>query len=261
MKTRTGKSHARSAVAASFADVENEKLERLSIAEQVAKRLLELIRSGNLRPGDRIPSERDLAGMMDVSQPSVREALRGLQILGVIRWERGGQCYVSPLDVADMLGPLQFLVPLNTNNVETLYQARVFIEAGIGRMAATRITEEAIDRLRKLTQVHAGLTDDAIGFRVSDLEFHQIILDACANPFLDKIANSLYVLGMEYRRVASETPGVIEQSVRDHEAIVNALAAHDPERTAAAMEEHMRNVDRSTREAMMRMGSNLETDG
>lgn len=236
-----------------FSDVEQEPDERVSVAEQVARRLLELVRSGNLRPGEQLPSERDLAAMMGVSQPTVREALRGLKILGVIRWARGGGSYVSSLELADMLTPLQFLVGLNPGNVETLYQARVFIDGGIGRMAATRITDEAVERLRKVVAIQSGLTGDPIGFRVSDLEFHQIILDACGNPFLDRIANSLYALGMEYRRVASETPGVIEQSVRDHLAIIEGLAARDPDQTGAAMEEHMRNIDRSTREAMMRL--------
>ncbi|HEY0920924.1 FadR/GntR family transcriptional regulator [Devosia sp.] len=238
-----------------FLAMEQDPARNVSVAEQVARRLLELIRSGNLRPGDQLPSEKDLATMMDVSQPSVREALRGLQILGIIRWERGGHSFVSSLEVAEMLSLLQSLVPLNADNVETLYQARVFIDGGIGRMAAPRISDEAVGRLRKLVAVQATLADDPIGFRVSDLEFHQIILDACANPFLDRIANSLYGLGMEYRRVASETPGVITQSVRDHEAIVEALAAHDPDRTAAAMEQHMKNVDRSTREAMLRLAT------
>lgn len=238
-----------------FLSIEQEPMERVSVAEQVARRLLELIRSGNLRPGEQLPSERDLAAMMDVSQPSVREALRGLQILGVIRWTRRGTSYVSSLEIAEMLAPLQFLVTLNADNVETLYQARVFIDGGIGRMAATRISDEAVKRLRKVVAIQATLTGDPIGFRVSDLEFHKIILDACANPFLDRIASSLYALGMEYRRVASETPGVIEQSVRDHLAIIEGLAARDPVRTGAAMEEHMRNVDRSTREAMTRLAA------
>lgn len=241
--------------ASAFTSVEPEPDERLSVAEQVARRLIELIRSGNLRPGEQLPSERELSAMMDVSQPTIREALRGLQILGVIRWTRGGTSYVSSLDLTDMLAPLQFLVPLNANNVETLYQARVLIDGGIGRMAATLITDDAVARLREIVKLQKGLVGNAVGFRVSDLEFHQIILDACANPFLDRIANSLYTLGMEYRRVASETPGVIAQSVRDHAAIVDGLAAHDPDMTGAAMEEHMRNVDRTTREAMMRLAS------
>jgi len=239
--------------AGAFAAIAPEPNERVSVAEQVAKRLLELIRSGNLRPGERLPSERDLATMMDVSQPSVREALRGLQILGVVRLVYGGNAYVTSLDVAELLAPMQFLVTLNLDNIETLYQARVFVDGGIARMAAPRIADEAIERLRHLAAVQAALVDDPVGFRVSDLEFHQIILDACGNPFLDRIARSLYALGMEYRRVASETPGVIEQSVRDHLAIIEGLAAHDPERAAAAMEAHMGNVDRSTRAAMARL--------
>ncbi|WP_274631119.1 FadR/GntR family transcriptional regulator [Arvimicrobium flavum] len=244
-----------------FTSVEQEPDERLSVAEQVARRLLELIQSGNLRPGEQLPSERELAAMLAVSQPTVREALRGLQILGAIRWTRSGTCYVSSLELSGMLAPLQFLVPLNENNVETLYQARVLIDGGIGRMAARLISDGAIKRLRELVTIQEGLANNPAGFRVSDLEFHQIILDACGNPFLDRIANSLYTLGMEYRRVASETPGVIAQSVRDHAAIVDGLSARDPDMTGAAMEEHMRNVDRTTRAAMMQLASSGKLDG
>lgn len=236
-----------------FAARPREPIERVPIAEQVAKRLLELVRSGNLRPGELLPQEKNLAVMMGVSQPSVREALRGLQILGVIRRERGGKCFVSSLDVSELLSPLQYLVPLNAENVDTLFEARLFIDGGLARMAARRIGEEAAERLRRLVAAQAMLTGDPIGFRVSDLEFHQIILDACANPFLGRVANSLYALGMEYRRIATEMPGVIAQSVRDHQAILEGLAAHDPEWAGAAMEEHVRNVDRSTREAMGRL--------
>jgi DNA-binding FadR family transcriptional regulator len=228
---------------------------RRPLPEQVARRLLELIRSGNLRPGDRLPAERDLAAMFAVSVPSVREALRALAILGVLQRERGGAVRVSSLALKELFAPLQLLLPLNADNIDTHYRARVFVDGGIGRMAAQSITPEALARLRHLLELQATLLEDPVGFRVADLEFHQIVLDACANPFLDQIGRALYELGMEYRRIASETPGVIAQSLRDHAAIVEALEARDPERSGLAMEAHVRNVDRSTREAMRRPGT------
>jgi GntR family transcriptional regulator, transcriptional repressor for pyruvate dehydrogenase complex len=75
-------------------------------------------------------------------------------------------------------------------------------------------------------------------------------MEAAGNPFLTRVSASLYVLGMEYRRIASETPGVLRQSLADHEQIVAALAARDPEAAANALETHLRNVQRSTVAAM-----------
>jgi GntR family transcriptional repressor for pyruvate dehydrogenase complex len=225
-------------------------VERNSVADQVAKKILDLVRTGNLKPGDQLPPERDLAQMLQVSRPSLREAMRGLQILGVVRSRQGGGAYISSLDAADLLGPLQFLITLNTQNVHALYESRVLIDGGIGRMAAVNISAADLERLRAIVGVQRGLVSDPLGFRVSDLEFHRTIMEASRNPFLVRVSHSLYVLGMEYRRMASEKPGVLTQSLRDHEAIVAALSARDPDAAETAMVQHMRNVHRSTLDAM-----------
>lgn len=225
-------------------------VERNSLADQVAKKLLDLVRTGNLKPGDQLPPERDLAQMLQVSRPSVREAMRGLQILGVVKTRQGGGAYISSLDAADLLGPLQFLITLNAQNVDALYESRVLVDGGIARMAAERLTDDDIARLRAIVDVQRDLIEDPLGFRVSDTEFHRTIMEATGNPFLVRVSHSLYVLGMEYRRMASETPGVIQQSLNDHAAIVAAFVTRDPDRAAAAMETHMRNVHLSTRAAM-----------
>ncbi len=228
-------------------------IERNSVAEQVAKRLLELVRTRNLKPGDMLPTERDLAAMLQVSRPSVREAVRGLQILGVLRARQGSGVFVSSLEAADMLAPWQFLITLNKENVDALYEARVLIDGGIVRMAAERISAENIARLKQMLIVQKDLTGDPLGFRVSDLEFHRTIMEATGNPFLVHTSGSLYILGMEYRRMASETPGVLTQSLVDHRAIVAALEARDPQAAAKAAERHISNVHRSTIDAMARM--------
>jgi GntR family transcriptional regulator, transcriptional repressor for pyruvate dehydrogenase complex len=225
-------------------------VERNSLADQVAKKLLDLVRTGNLKPGDQLPTERDLAQMLQVSRPSVREAMRGLQILGVVKTRQGGGAYISSLDAADLLGPLQFLITLNAQNVNALYESRVLIDGGIARMAAERLSIVDIDRLQGMVEVQRGLLNDPLGFRVSDTEFHRTIAESTGNPFLIRVSHSLYVLGMEYRRMASETPGVLQQSLADHRTIMAAFVARDPDAAQAAMEVHMRNVHTSTREAM-----------
>lgn len=225
-------------------------VERHSVADQVAKKVLDLVRTGNLKPGDQLPTERDLSQMLQVSRPSVREALRGLQILGVVKTRQGGGAYISSLDADDLLGPLQFLITLNEDNVAGLYEARVMVDGRVARLAAERLADADIDRLLAMVKVQEGLVDDPIGFRVSDLEFHRTIMDSTQNPFLIRVSYSLYVLGIEYRRIASMVPGVLRQSQADHAAIAAALADRDADRAERATETHMRNVYLSTREAM-----------
>jgi DNA-binding FadR family transcriptional regulator len=92
-----------------------------SVAERVAGRLLELVRTKSLKPGDLLPTERELSATMQVSRPTVREAVRGLQILGVLKVRHG--ISVSSLDASDLLGPRQFLITRNTSNVHAPYKA------------------------------------------------------------------------------------------------------------------------------------------
>lgn len=227
-------------------------IERGSLAERVANRLLDLVRTRNLKPGDMLPPERELALLMQVSRPSVREAVRGLQLLGVLKARQGSGVFVSSLEVDDLLAPLQMVLTLNAENAPALHEARMLIDGEIARLAAVSLAGPELHRLREMLEVQRGLLADPIGFRVSDTEFHRTIADATCNPFLQRISLSLYVLGMEFRHVAATIPGVLARSLADHEAIVAALAARDPEAAAAAMRTHMQSIHLSTLAAMER---------
>ena len=125
---------------------------RTSVAESVAQRILAMIESGSLKPGDQLPTERDLAASLQVSRPSVREAMRGLSILGVVKTRQGGGAYVSALDAATLLEPLQFFISLDNCTVDALYDARLLVETGIARRAAVRMTNDALGRLQALIE-------------------------------------------------------------------------------------------------------------
>ncbi len=213
------------------------------------------MRSGNLKAGDVLPSENDLAGALQVSRPVVREALRGLAIMGVVESRQGGRCYVTDLAVSRLLAPLQFVISLDESNVGALYQARLIIEVGLIKLGAPLVDDGTLARLREMVKTGYGLTKDPVGFRVLDLEFHETIMKIAGNPFMDLVARSLYELGMEYRRVASETAGVLDRSAAEHEAIVDALASRDPDAAAEAMQAHLESINRTTHDAMQRIGS------
>ena len=221
-------------------------------AERVADQLKELIRSGNLKAGDVLPSENELASALHVSRPVVREALRGLQILGLVETRQGGRCSVTDLDIARLMQPFDFVMGLTEANVDKLFEARVAVEGGLVRLGAPLVREEDLADLRGMVEAGHTLVSDPVGFRVLDLEFHHRLMRLAENPFLETAARSLYTLGMDYRRVASETPGVIERSAAEHADIVETLATRDPDRAAEAMRRHLESINQTTVAAMAR---------
>lgn len=217
-------------------------IRREVVSEQVAQRLLSLIQSGNLKPGQQLPPERELAVTLEVSRPSLREALRALSLLGVVRIRPGGGAFVSALDPESLLAPIHFFVSLDSGNLESLFDARILIESGIVRLAATRITKAALETLKSCVEHEADELLDVERFIASDELFHKTIFAAVDNPFLIKIATSLHILGHASRNVTGHIPGVVEQSLADHRRILAALVSRDGAKAAAAMEAHLRNV-------------------
>ncbi len=230
-----------------FPRVEFEKpIVRESVAEMVARRVLDMVTSGVLKAGDQLPPERELAEMLSVSRPSVREAIRGLSILGVVRSRQGGGAYISKLDADALLGPIQFFLSLEDVNIRELYDARSLIESDVARRAAVNISDEALIKLETILAEQENLLNDVIGFRSSDFRFHKTIWIGSGNAFLKRIGESLNVMGLEFRKRASENTAVLARSYQDHKNLFQALKARDPEMAAKAAEKHMQNVYNST---------------
>ena len=222
-------------------------LEREPVSEQVVAQLLGMVKAGNLKSGDRLPPERDLAQSFGVSRPTIREAVRALAVLGVLTTRQGGGIYVSNLRAETLLSPLQFFLSLEETSVDALYDARQLIEGGIAFRAALAATAADVQYLHDLIARQKDAIQDPQAYRKLDIAFHERIHGLAANPFLSRAASSLNTLGLEFRTVASESPRVIEQSLLDHAAIAAALAANDPVTAEAAMRRHMQNVLESTR--------------
>jgi DNA-binding FadR family transcriptional regulator len=224
----------------------DEPIVRESVAEAVARRILDMVTSRALKPGDQLPPERDLAESLGVSRPSVREAIRGLSILGVVRSRQGGGAYISALDAESLLGPIRFFLTLEDVNIGELYDARSLIESDVARRAAVNMDDATLARLGAHLEAQKATLSDARAFRLSDFQFHEMIWTGSGNAFLQRIGESLNSLGLEFRKRASETSGVLVQSYEDHQRLYAALSARDPEAAAKAAELHMHNVYQST---------------
>jgi GntR family transcriptional repressor for pyruvate dehydrogenase complex len=233
--------------------VRMERIGKKAVGQQVVSRVLELIRTGSLRAGDRLPPERELIEIFGISRPSLREALRALSTLGVVRSLHGGGAYVSDLDARTLLAPLDFYISLTKANFAEAFDSRRVIEIEIVRRAAVKATRGDIADLRGIVEAHETVQDDPVGFRILDTRFHERISTIAGNAVLQRIAYGLYNLGLDFQnfdRRARSDPGLIAQSTADHAEIAAAIIAHNPDRAAEAMSQHIHNIEVSTQRVL-----------
>lgn len=220
------------------------------VAQSVVNRILDLIRTGMLRAGDRLPSERELIEILNISRPSLREALRALSMLGVIDTRHGGGAFVTDLEARTLLRPLDFFLSLSPSNLSDAFESRRIVELEIVRKAAVQGTQADIDDLNGMIAAHEKVLEDPVGFRILDSRFHARLSAAAGNVVLERIAYGLYNMGLDIRRVATGNLANIRQSFGDHIRIVAAITARDGERAAVEMGIHLDHIEESTRRAM-----------
>ena len=224
---------------------------RDSLSEQIAARLLSLIREKKLHPGDRLPPERELAAMMEVSRPSLREALRALSIMNFIEIRQGDGSYVSTLRPAELLVEHMDLVfALEDTTYLELFEARKSLEVGIVALAAQRITPEEILELQECLQEARANVENKAAFLQADVKLHGLITKAARNMLLSSFMEAIGRLGDASRHRTVELPGVPDQTLEDHQAIVGALENHDPEAARRAMLAHLNNVQKKLKQVV-----------
>jgi GntR family transcriptional repressor for pyruvate dehydrogenase complex len=227
---------------------EVQPIRREGVSNIVIEQLLGFVAAGQLAPGDKLPSERQLAETFGVSRPTIREAMRALNALGVVDIRHGGGVFVTGLSAADLLQPLTFFLTLEDVTVEKLYAARRLIEGEIAALAALNAGEGDIAWLEQSLADQKDTLHDPGRYRAVDTDFHRRLAEMADNPFLARAAQSMNILGLEFRKTASESQDVLAGSVRDHKAIVAAIRAGDGPAARAAMERHMDFVLHTTRE-------------
>lgn len=220
------------------------------LPERIAARLVSLIRERRLRPGDRLPPERELAAAMHVSRASLREALRGLAMINVIEIRHGSGTYVSSLESDLLVEHLDFVFTLNDTTFTEALEARQMLEPELAAAAARNATDEELAQLREWLGAAASGVDDPDEFLQADLALHQLITEAAHNQILARFMASLTRLGMASRTRTSRLPGVRQASLEGHSRIVAALLRRDAAAAAEAMRCHLEIVHTSLRDSM-----------
>lgn len=219
-------------------------------SDLLVEQILGFVKAGRLKPGDRLPSERDLAERFGVSRPTVREAMRALSVLGILEIRHGGGAFVTALQATDLLKPLNFFLSLSEVSIEKLYEARTFIEGEICALAATRSDDALCDELEAMIGEQVAVMDKVDAYLAIDSRFHERLAEVSGNPFLARAAQSLNVLGIEFRRASAETGNAQSRSIEDHRSILKALRDSDAGAARAAMQAHMQQVYTTTRKAL-----------
>ncbi|MFF9486260.1 FadR/GntR family transcriptional regulator [Streptomyces sp. NPDC014676] len=215
-----------------------------TVTQRAIERITAMIREGELEPGERLPTERELAVRLGISRSSMREAIRALTVLGVVEARHGSGIYVTRLEAGDLLETFGVVADLSRGRqLVELLEVRRVLESHATALAAARITPDRLAEVGKhLAAMNA--TDDPEEILAHDLAFHREIAAAAGNGTTAAILESLSSRTFRARvRRGYQEEGAFARTRREHAAIHRALAARDPEAARAAAAAHVGAVE------------------
>ncbi|MEM8525568.1 MAG: FadR/GntR family transcriptional regulator [Bacteroidota bacterium] len=211
--------------------------------DKIIRQIKELITSGQLKAGDRLPPERKLAEKLGVGRTSVRDAIRKLEFYGILKTLPQSGTIVAGMGITALEGLITDVLKVEDSGFAALVETRVILETQSARLAAMRRTEQDIENIKQALVAHENRVKEGAQAVEEDLLFHLKISEASKNPVLKSlmliitpdIINSFIQLDVcKARR--------IHQSLEEHQNIFDHIIAQKPEEAAAAMKEHLSDV-------------------
>ncbi|MBU8915995.1 FadR/GntR family transcriptional regulator [Neobacillus sp. 114] len=194
---------------------------RNTLSKQVEENITQLLISGQMKPGDKLPTEMELMEILNVSRPVLREALSSLESLGIItRKTREGTFFNNKVSSH----PFSVMLALASDNLQAMIEARMALELGLITIAAEKICDEDLERLKQTIDVIESSKDN--NYWEADLEFHRIIALSANNPVVEGLIDSLIVTLIKTNSIVKVRER--ERTLNHHIAIYNALAKRDP---------------------------------
>ncbi len=210
-------------------------------SEEVVTRFREMIQRGELRPGDRLPPERDLAKLLGVSRPTLRAGIRSLAAVGIIQSRQGAGTFVVDAEGPPSLdsSPLRMMAALHGFTTAEMFEARLSIEMAIAGLAAERATGDQMASMsEELTGMYASL-DDPEQYLVHDMRFHQMVAAASGNRILTALMNMVATILFDVRSKTVKRARDLKESAEMHRAIYRAIRDRNPEASRLAMRDHL----------------------
>lgn len=217
-------------------------IRRRKLHELVSEKLEEMIRSGELRPGDRLPAERDIMAAYGIGRPAVREALLALQGKGLIITESGRRARVTSPTADRVFANLDSAIGMmisKSEDLKNLFDARMFIEAAMARRAAIVIDGTRLDQLREALAENQKAIGDREAFMRTDIEFHHVLFSVSENPVFDAVHTAVVNWLMERWSKIERTEATEHLAYQGHVQIANTIIKRDPDAAEKAMNKHL----------------------
>jgi GntR family transcriptional repressor for pyruvate dehydrogenase complex len=220
------------------------------VPQSVAREIQTMIHAGTLKPGEKIPSQREFSLKFGISRASLREALLTLETLGLLKTEAGRGTFVTvPSDGAGSPGghmaPWRYS---DSYSVFDVFQTRILMEGEIARLSAGRLTELQLEKMERATRTmeECWATQDLLANVEADLVFHATIVSACSNAMLKALYQTVRDQVTETQRqpIPITDPERMRDSIAEHRKIIAALRANDGTTARLEMENHIRNTAR-----------------
>ncbi|HMF63462.1 MAG TPA: FadR/GntR family transcriptional regulator [Edaphobacter sp.] len=220
-------------------EVDGDATTHSQLTMQVVDYVRSLIATGEVRPGDRLPPERELARKLKISRSSLRAGIGFLSAMGVLKSRHGAGTFVSSgppaLDSSSLsvLGALHGFLPWQ------MFEARLVLEANIAALAAERATDEHIAELaEEVAEMYAALTDPQ-EYLIHDVRFHRTIARAAGNPILGTLMETITANLYEHRSKTVQNALDLKESAEMHREIYRAIRSHNPAQARHTMEQHL----------------------
>jgi GntR family transcriptional repressor for pyruvate dehydrogenase complex len=211
--------------------------------EQVADQIHQLIARGTLKPDDRLPAERELAQQFGVSRSSLRDAIRTLEVMGVVESRHGAGTVVRDLTTDSLVVPLSNVLLRKREMVAELLDVRRIIEPALAARAAVRASEQQIRELHEILRRQREKIRRGEECIEEDSAFHYAITIAANNAVVIKVMDVLMDLLRESRSRALQVPGRVERSYAGHRRILRAIEKRDPDGAEKAVKQHLSEIE------------------
>lgn len=223
----------------------------MAVTDEAITKIKDMIISGELSAGDRLPPEKELSEKLGLSRSSLREAVKALEIIRVLDVRRGDGTYVTSLEPKILTEAMSFIVDLHQDkSILEIFEVRRILEPAAAAMAAARISKEQINELRA-TMNNIDVDTSVESLVEHDLIFHGLIATAANNSYLGSVLDGLSsstVRARIWRGLTQEK--AVDRTLAEHTAIIEALERGDADLARALLTVHISGVEHWLREAL-----------